>query len=99
MVSTRGAVLNIALTQLKSSLSVIGLNFAFTDSTPSGRLGSAECSTTSWASSTSAVCIGSVADPLVVTVGGVVGTMTLTFSYDGVSPLAVIMALFFTDLC
>ena len=74
---------NVAGSQVTSSLSVIGVNFAFTDSTPSGRLGSAECTTLAWASSTSALCLGTVADPLVVTVGGLVGTATLSFSYDG----------------
>ena len=83
VVSTRAAVLNVAGSQASSSLSVIGVNFAFTDSTPSGRLGTAGCSTTSWSSSTSVYCEGSVADPLVVTAGGVAGTATLTFSYDG----------------
>ena len=83
MVSARGAVLNSAGSQITHSLSVIGLNFAFSDTTPSGRMGSAQCTTTAWSSSTSAVCIGAVADPLVVTVGTIVGTVTLTFSYDG----------------
>ena len=59
------------------------MSFAFTDSTPSGRLGTAACSTTSWSSSTSVFCTGSVADPLVVTLGGVVGTATLSFTHDG----------------
>ena len=83
MVSTRSAIANVAGSQVTSSISVIGVNFAFTDSTPSGRLGSAECSTLSWSSSTSTMCIGAIADPLVVTVGGFVGTVTLTFTYDG----------------
>ena len=83
IVSTRAALMNVAGSLVTSSLSVIGVSFAFTDSSPSGRLGTAACSTTSWSSSTSVFCTGGVADPLVVTVGGTVGTMTLAFSYDG----------------
>ena len=83
MVSTRGAVLNVAGSQTSSSLSVVGVNFAFQDHTPSGRLGSVDCATAHWQSASSLFCIGAVADPVVVTVGGIVGTQTLTFSYDG----------------
>ena len=83
MVSARGAILNVVGSQTTHSLSVIGLNFVFLDYTPSGRVGTAECATSSWASSTSVFCTAAVTDPLVVTVGGIVGTMTLSFTYDG----------------
>ena len=82
VLSARGAALNVVGSQTSGSLSVIGLNFVFTDHTPSGRVGTAECATSSWASSTSVYCVAEVKDPFVVTVGGVVGTMTLSFTYD-----------------
>ena len=83
VLSARGAALNVVGSQTSGSLSVIGLNFAFTEMTPSGRIGGAECATSSWASSTSVWCVAEVKDPFVVTVTGMVGTMTLSFTYDG----------------
>ena len=82
-VSARGLFMNIAASVVTSTLSVIGLNFAFTDYTPSGRLGSVACSTTHWTASTAVFCLATVADPMTVTVGGVVGTITLSFTFDG----------------
>ena len=61
----------------------MGLNFVTSDYTPSLRLDSAECSTLSWISSSSAYCQGALAYPLVVTIGGVVGTRSFRFTYDG----------------
>ena len=83
VISARDSLINTAASQVSSSLSVVGLNFAFGDFTPSGRLGSAECSTMAWASSTSALCIGSVASPLVVTVGSTAGTVVFAVTFDG----------------
>jgi len=74
---------NMAESQASSSLRLAGVSFAFADYTPSGRLGSVECTTMMWASSTSAVCTGSTSSPHVVTVGGAVGTTTLSFTIDG----------------
>jgi len=83
VVSARDSVLNVAVSVVVSTLSVVGVNFVVSDTTPSGRMASAQCSTMAWSSSSSVVCVGTVADPLVVTVGGFVGTVTLDFSYDG----------------
>ena len=81
-VSARGVALNIAGSVTISTLSVIGLNFAYANTTPSGRLGTNECNTMAWSSATSSLCIGTLVDPMAVTVGLVVGTMTLSFTYD-----------------
>lgn len=86
VISARDAVTNAAASQVTHSLSVTGLNFGVSDWTMSSRLGNGDCATTSWASTTSAVCLGSLADPLVVTIGSVDGTMTLAFTYDGAVP-------------
>jgi len=75
---------NMAASQASGSVRFCGVNFAFADYTPSGRLGSAECTTMTWASSTSAVCTGSTSSPHVVTVGSAVGTATLSFTIDGI---------------
>lgn len=86
IVSARDLGFNVAGTATTSTLSVKGLNFVTTDMTPSGRLGTAECSTMTWTASTAAFCYATLADPMVVTVGGIAGTMTLSFTYDGVPP-------------
>lgn len=78
-----GAVVNIAGSEITTALSVVGLNFVLTNTTLSGRLGSADCATAAWTAATSIFCIGGIADPLVVTVGGVAGTTTISFTYDG----------------
>ena len=75
--------MNLAGSVVTSTLSVVGLNFVMRDHTPSARLGATDCYTTSWSSGTGVFCLAALTDPLVVTVGGVAGTMTFSFTYDG----------------
>ena len=77
------SVTNIAGSATMTTLTVIGLNFVPVSTTPSLRLADVACYTTGWVSTTSATCIAPMKDPLSVTVGGVVGTMTISFTYDG----------------
>ena len=86
MVSARNIGFNIAGSVVISSLSVVGLQFATQNTTPSGRLGTAECATSGWVSATSVFCMADIQDPLVVTVAGSIGTITLSFTYDGMQP-------------
>ena len=71
------------------SLTVSGLNFATVDKTPSTKSASASCSTASWSSSSSVVCLqanyGTPADSsVIVTVtDGYVGTRSNVFTFDG----------------
>ena len=64
-----------------------GIDFGSLDTTPTTRLGVSNCLTAAWASSTSAVCFTApgegVEKDAAMTVAGVVGTRTKTFSYDG----------------
>ena len=83
VVSSRNAVANAAWTEASKVFTVAGLNFLSTDYTASARLSTAECSTLSWISSSSAYCQGALASPLVATIGGVVGTRSFSFTYDG----------------
>ena len=68
-------------------VTVSGLDFLSSDATATAGLGSQSCSTTSWASGTSVVCsakaeAGTAIDA-VTTVGGVIGTQTGGFTFDG----------------
>ena len=74
---------NAAYTELTKVFTVIGVNFVYTDFTPSTRLAAAACDTISWTSSTSTYCSGALASPIVATIGGRVGTRSFTFTYDG----------------
>ena len=71
------------------SLTVSGLNFAAVNKTPSGKSAAATCSTASWASASSVVCLqsnyGTPADSsVIVTVtDGYVGTRSNVFTFDG----------------
>ncbi len=69
------------------SVTVSGIDFGSLDATPTTRLGVSDCLTAAWASSTSAVCFTTpgegVEKDAAMTVAGVVGTRTKTFSYDG----------------
>ena len=78
----------------QSLLTVIGLNLQYLDCTTTAQLVSAVCMTSAWTSATSVGCQasapwdaeGSLYDVMrmvQVTVGGVVGTMTEAFSFDG----------------
>ena len=72
-------------------ITVSGLGFAVSSTTPTTTLGtSSSCTTASWASTTSVVCMLSpgegVAHEVRVTVAGVAGTLTGAFSYDGDAP-------------
>ena len=69
------------------SVTVSGLSFGSLDATPSMRLGTTQCVTSAWASSSSVRCLlaagaGAKRD-VDMTVAGVVGTRTSIFSYDG----------------
>ena len=66
-----------------------GLDFATYDHTQTGTVGSIDCSTTSWMTGTTVLCL-SAASPDVstthkatITVAGVVGTVSTYFTFDG----------------
>ena len=69
------------------SVTVSGLNFAVSATTPTSTIGLSSCATAAWASASSVVCMLSMGEgvghELRVTVAGVVGSRTATFSYDG----------------
>ena len=69
------------------SVTVSGVSFGAVDATPSSRLGLSSCVTSSWASSTSVVCLPTggqgVAHDGGMTVAAIVGTRTKAFSFDG----------------
>ena len=69
-------------------MTIRGLNFGWIDLSPSASLElSAECSSTSWTSSTKVSCAAASyrggTTRTAVTVGGLAGTLTGQFSYDG----------------
>ena len=70
------------------SVTVSGMNFAVSATTPTSTIGLSSCATAAWASSSSVVCMLSmgegVSHELRMTVSGVVGSRTATFSYDGI---------------
>ena len=69
------------------SVTVSGMSFGALDVTPSNRVGLTSCSSTSWASASSVVCLLAAGDgplnDLRVTVEGIIGTRTRIFSFDG----------------
>ena len=69
------------------SVTVSGMNFAVSATTPTSTIGLSSCATASWASATSLVCMLSMGEGVIhvlrVTVAGVVGSRTAIFSYDG----------------
>ena len=69
------------------SVTVSGLNFGVYSTTPTSTIGLSSCATASWASATSVICMLSMGEgvkhELRMTVAGVVGSRTTTFSYDG----------------
>ena len=81
--SNTGGIANLAWTETTKKFTVLGLNFVTTDYTPSARLGTGECTTLSWVSFTAAYCVADLVNPLALTVGGIVGTKTFQFTYDG----------------
>jgi len=71
------------------SVTVSGMNFAVSATTPTSTIGLSSCATAAWASASSVVCMLSmgegVSHELRVTVAGVVGSRTAIFSYDGMN--------------
>ncbi len=69
------------------SVTVSGMNFAVSATTPTSTIGLSSCATTAWASASSVVCMLSMGEGVKheqrMTVAGIVGTRTATFSYDG----------------
>ena len=69
------------------SVTVSGLNFGVAATTPTSTIGLSSCATAAWASTSSVVCMLSMGEgvghELRMTVAGVVGSRTTTFSYDG----------------
>ena len=70
-------------------MSIAGLSFRTTNTTPTARVASHTCSTAAWSSKTSVACsitagdsFGSAVD-LAVTVGALVHTRTQSFTFDG----------------
>ena len=76
------------------SVTVSGLNFAVSATTPTSTIGLSSCGTAAWASASSVVCMLSmgegVSHELRLTVAGVVGSRTATFSHDGTCSCLVI---------
>ena len=70
------------------SVTVSGMNFAASTTTPTSTIGLSSCATTTWASTSSVVCMlgtgEGISHELRVTVAGVVGSNSASFSYDGV---------------
>ena len=68
------------------SVTVLGLGFGHVTHTATAALGSAPCSTSSWSSATSVVCLQTTvvgeAETAEMTVAGVVGTGYGVFSFD-----------------
>ncbi len=77
---------NVATT-VGMSVTVSGASFGAPDTTPSSRLGLSSCGTSSWASSTSVICLPTggqgAAHDIYMTVAATFDTQTKTFSYDG----------------
>jgi hypothetical protein len=72
-----------------TTATLLGLSFGASDRTPTAAVASVICGSTSWCSSTSAVCLavtGGVgsSESMGMTVASVVGTLTSSFSFDGV---------------
>ena len=69
------------------SVTVSGLNFGVAATTPTSTIGLSSCATAAWASTSSVVCMLSMGEgvghELRMTVAGVVGSRTATFSFDG----------------
>ena len=72
------------------SVTVSGVNFAVSATTPTSTIGLSGCNTAAWASSSSVVCMLGMGEgvnhELRITVAGVVGSRTATFTYDGMCP-------------
>ena len=69
-----------------ATVSVAGLSFGQSDSTPSGRIDGEACGTAAWTSTTAVLCRELSAASSVsteVTVGGLVGTRYPAFTFDG----------------
>ena len=70
------------------SVTVSGMNFAASTTTPTSTIGLSSCATSAWASTSSVVCMlgtgEGVSHELRVTVAGFVGSNSASFSYDGV---------------
>ena len=70
-----------------ASVTLVGINFAPTDTTLTSALTSADCATSSWTTQTSAACIGVRGAPqlatAVLSVADIAGTSTAVFSFDG----------------
>ena len=69
------------------SVTVSGMNFGVAATKPTSTIGLSSCTTATWASTSSAVCMLSMGEgvghELRMSVAGVVGSRTATFSYDG----------------
>ena len=75
---------------MTGTVTVHGVNFGYSDSTPSSRLDLIDCATTAWASATSLNCYslsGPSSVSTEVTVGGLAGTRFAAFTFDGVARL------------
>ena len=74
-----------------SSVTVTGLNFGYSEYTATAMLSSAVCMTSSWASTTTVVCLSSSVyqsgAPAALTVGSLVSTGLQGFTFDGVHVL------------
>ena len=69
------------------SVTVSGIDFAASATTPTATVGLSGCLTAAWASASSVVCMAAASEgvghDVRVTVEEIVGTRTATFSYDG----------------
>ena len=74
-----------------ASATISGLSFAPINMTPTAAMAEADCSTTSWASGTTVLCLQSLpvnagSSRTTVTVASVAGTALSLFTFDGMSP-------------
>jgi hypothetical protein len=94
-VFTQSAAYNAASTS-GHSITLGGMNFANVDLTPTIRLGSTMCLTTTWQTSTNLLCnappasYGGGARQTIVTMAGAVGTHAGQLSYDGTGACAAV---------
>ena len=76
-----------------ASVTLLGMNFAPTDTTLTSALASADCATSSWTTQTSAACIGVRGTSQVATssmsVAGIIGSSSAAFSFDGEEQMVV----------
>ena len=85
-----------------ATVSVAGLSFGQSDSTPSGRIDGVACGTAAWTSGTSVMCrelSAASSASTEVTVGGLAGTRYPAFTFDCFLSRHALYSLFVLRLC